>query len=124
MVFAGRAPVPTPWLGAIARRMAPLELRWIRLAQPPGWPARALKKLWYPPGLRCPVFRTVPLAALTPTAYGAENMSTCVLLIHRPSSLRVYSDHENRMLRLGSVGLFTSGWTSPPVVTKNFSFCP
>src|SRR2546423_2333715 len=124
MMPADRAPVATPWPGATARRMVPPALGWIGLAQPPGWPASALKKPWYPPGLRCPVFFTVPLVALTPTAYGTANMSTWVLLSHRPSLLSVYSAHANRMLRLASVGLFTSGWTRPPVVTKNLSFWP
>ncbi len=51
-------------------------------------------------------------------------MSTWVLLIHRPSSLSVYSDQLNRMFRLGSVGFCTAGCTSPPVVSLNTIFWP
>lgn len=65
-----------------------------------------------------------PLIGRTPTAYGAENMSTWVLLIHSPASLSVYSDQLKRMFRFGSVGFCTAGCTRPPVVSLKTSFCP
>jgi hypothetical protein len=70
------------------------------------------------------VFFTEPSPAFTPTAYGAENMSTWVLLIHRPESLRVYSVQLNRMFLLGSDGFCTAGCTRPPVVSLKTSFWP
>lgn len=51
-------------------------------------------------------------------------MSTWVLLIHSPESLSVYSDQLKRMLRLGSLGFCTAGWTRPPVVSRKSSFWP
>ena len=70
------------------------------------------------------MFFVVPSASWTPTAYGAENMSTCVLLIHSPASLSVYSVQLKRMLRFGSLGFCTAGCTRPPVVSRKSSFCP
>jgi hypothetical protein len=70
------------------------------------------------------VLLTLPSERWTPTAYGAENMSTWVVFSHRPESLSVYSDQLNRMLRFGSLGFCTAGCTSPPVVSRNTSFCP
>jgi hypothetical protein len=70
------------------------------------------------------VFLVAPAVFLTPTAYGAENMSTCVLLIHRPASLSVYSVQLKRMFAFGSVGFCTAGWTRPPVVSLKTSFWP
>lgn len=66
----------------------------------------------------------LPSARLRPTAYGAENMSTCVLLIHSPESFSVYSDQLKRMSRLGSDGFCTAGCTRPPVVSRKSSFRP
>ncbi|CAM5311174.1 hypothetical protein STENM327S_00704 [Streptomyces tendae] len=51
-------------------------------------------------------------------------MSTWVLFSHSPPSLSVYSDQLNWMLRLGSLGFWTAGWTRPPVVSRKSSFWP
>ncbi len=64
-----------------------------------------------------PVLRTCPSARWTPTWYGADQWSTCVLLIHRPPSLSVYSVQLKRMFRLGSESFWTAGWTSRPSST-------